>query len=156
MGFIERLSADLICARGALRALHMTTHIARNPARTFPKAVDELADRHGDAPALPSDRERFSYRDLAERSNRYARWALAQGLVKGDTICLLMPNRPEYMATWLGLTRVGGGVALLNTNLAGRLLAHCIDIVAPKHMIVAAELVDACETALPHLAGRPQ
>ena len=52
--------------------------------------------------------------------NRYARWALEQGLGKGDVVCLLMPNRPEYMAIWLGITRVGGVVALLNTNLAGR------------------------------------
>ena len=28
-----------------------------------------------------------------------------------------MPNRPEYLAIWLGITRVGGVVALLNTNL---------------------------------------
>src|SRR5689334_8735739 len=153
MGFIERLSADLICARGALRALHMTTHIARNPARTFPKVVDELADRYGDAPALLSDRERFSYRDLAERSNRYARWALAQGLVKGDTICLLMPNRPEFLALWLGVTRVGGVVALLNTNLTGTALAHCINVVNPKLIIVGAELTASLESAQPQLTG---
>ena len=38
---------------------------------------------------------------------RYARWALEQGLAKGETVCLMMPNRPEYMAIWLGLTSVG-------------------------------------------------
>src|SRR6185295_8996778 len=153
MGMIERLSADLICARGALRTLRMTTHIARDPTRTFPKVVDELADRHGDAPALLSDRERFSYRDLAERSNRYARWALAQDLAKGDTVCLLMPNRPEFLALWLGVTRVGGVVALLNTNLTGPALAHCINVVTPKHIIVAAELLEALLTATPHITG---
>src|SRR5262250_3636402 len=153
MGFIERLSADLICARGALRALRMTTHIARNPTRTFPHVVDELAARHGDAPALLSDRERFSYRDLAERSNRYARWALAQGLVKGDTVCLLMPNRPEFLALWLGVTRVGGVVALINTNLAGPALAYCINVVTPKHIIVAAELLGALQSARTSLTG---
>jgi fatty-acyl-CoA synthase len=153
MKLIERLSADLICARGALRALRMTTHIARNPTRTFPNVVDELADRYGDAPALLSDRERFSYRELAERSNRYARWALAQDLNKGDTVCLLMQNRPEFLALWLGVTRVGGVVALLNTNLTGHALAHCINAVTPKHIIVAAELLAAIETARPHLTG---
>jgi fatty-acyl-CoA synthase len=153
MGMIERLSADLVCARGALRTLGMTTHIARNPTRVFPRVVDELAARHGDAPALLSDRERFSYRELAERSNRYARWALAQGLAKGDTVCLLMPNRPEFLALWLGITRVGGVVALLNTNLTGHALAHCINVVTPKHIIVAAELLAPLETARPHLTG---
>src|SRR5262245_14692130 len=153
MGLIERLSADLTCARGAVRTLRMTTDIARNPTRTFPRVVDELAARHGDAPALLSDRERFSYRELAERSNRYARWALAQGLVKGDTVCLLMPNRPEFLALWLGITRVGGVVALLNTNLTGPALAYCINVVTPKHIIVAADLLPSLETARPHLTG---
>ena len=51
----------------------------------------------------------------------------------------MMPNRPEYMAIWLGLSSVGVVVALINTQLRGPSLAHCIDIVAPKHVIVAAE-----------------
>src|SRR5882672_7161708 len=153
MGFIERLSADLICARGALRTLRMTTHIARNPTRTFPKVVDELADRYGDAPALLSGRERLTYRELAARSNRYARWALAQGVRKGDTVCLLMSGRPEFLALWIGITRVGGVVALLNTHLAGRALAHCVNVVGPKHIIVEAELLPALETARTDIAA---
>jgi fatty-acyl-CoA synthase len=152
MGFIERLQGDVIALKGALRTLKMTTPIAKNPARVFPAVVEELADKFGDAPALLSDRERLSYRELARRSNRYARWALAQGLAKGDTICLLMPNRPEFMAIWLGVTRVGGVVSLLNTNLAGAALAHCINVVEPKHVIVAAELAAGFATARPQLA----
>ena len=58
-----------------------------------------------------------------------------------------MPNRPEYMAAWLGITSAGGVAALINTNLVGTALAHCIDIVAPKHVIVAAELADGFATA---------
>ena len=58
-----------------------------------------------------------------------------------------MPNRPEYMAIWLGITRVGGVVALLNTNLTGPSLAHCINIVAPRHLIVARELMDPLTAA---------
>jgi fatty-acyl-CoA synthase len=63
------------------------------------------------------------------------------------------PNRPEFLALWLGVTRVGGVVALLNTNLTGHALAHCINVVTPKHIIVAAELLAALETARPHLTG---
>ena len=134
MGFIERLKADLITLGGALRALRYTTHIAKNPTRVFPQLIEELAEKYGDAPALLSDRENLSYRELGARSNRYARWALAQGIAKGDTVCLLMPNRPEFLAIWIGITRVGGVVALLNTNLIGMALAHCINVVdAPAH-----------------------
>src|SRR5712692_1224147 len=123
-------------ARGWLRALELTAPIANCPTRILPTLIDELAKTRGDAPALLSDRESLSYRALADRSNRYARWALRQGLAKGDVVALLMPNRPEYMAIWLGITRAGGIVALINTNLSGPSLAHCINIVAPRHLIV--------------------
>ena len=146
MGFVQNIKDDVTFLRGALRALNLTTPIAKNPTRVFPLVVEELAAKFGDSPALVSDRENLSYRALADRSNRYARWALAQNLAKGDTVCLLMPNRPEYMAIWIGLTRVGGVVALLNTNLVGPSLAHCVDLVDPKLIIVASELA-------PTLAG---
>ena len=152
MGLIERLRGDVITLKGALRTLKATTPIAKNPNRVFPDVIDDLAEKFGDAPALLSDRERLSYRALAERANRYARFALAQGLAKGDAICLMMPNRPEFMAIWLGFTRAGGVVALVNTNLAGAALAHCINVVAPKHVVVAAELAGAFASARPHLA----
>ena len=125
MGFIDRLAADVTCLKGAIRTLKATTPIAKHPTRIFPAVVEELAEKYGDAPALLSERERMSYRELAQRSNRYARWALAQGLGKGDTVCLLMPNRPEFMALWLGVTRIGGVVALVNTHLSGPALAYC-------------------------------
>src|SRR5258708_10165468 len=101
MGWMARRASDLACLRGALRTLRMTTPIAKHPTRVFPLIVDELAERYGDAPALLSDRESFSYRQLAARANQYARWTLQQGIQKGDTVCLMMPNRPEYMALWL-------------------------------------------------------
>src|SRR5436309_1927940 len=57
-------------------------------------------------------------------------------------------GRPEYLAAWLGITRVGGVVALLNANLTGPSLAHGIGLVAPRHVIAAAELVAPVTTAL--------
>jgi fatty-acyl-CoA synthase len=141
-------------AKAWLRALAATAAIAAHPGRTLPALIEELGVTFGDAPALLSERESFSYRELAARANRYARWALELGVAKGDTVCLLMPNRPEYLAVWLGVTRIGGVVALLNTSLAGAALAHCINIVAPKHVIVAAELIGAVVTARPRLTDQ--
>jgi fatty-acyl-CoA synthase len=155
MEFLDRLKDDAAFITGILRALKMTTHIAKNPKRLFPDVIDELAERFGDRPALLSERERLSYRLLAERSNRYARWAIGQRVGRGDVVCLLMPNRPEYMAIWLGITRAGGVAALLNTHLVGRSLAHCIDIVAAKHVIVAAELTEAFAATQPLLKSSP-
>jgi fatty-acyl-CoA synthase len=107
--------------------------------------MDELADRYDAAPALVSKEQSLSYRELSELSNRIARWALMQGIGAGDVVCLLMSNCPQYLATWLGLTRIGAVVSLLNTNLTGAVLAHSINIVSPRLIIVGADLAEALE-----------
>jgi fatty-acyl-CoA synthase len=142
--------------RDWLRALEATAPIAGNPQRILPRVIEELAREHGDAPALLSAHETLTYRALADRANRYARWALAQDLAKGEAVGLIMPNRPEYLAIWLGITSVGGVMSLINTNLRGDALAHCLDIAAPKHIIVAAELCDDVHDAVAAIASRPK
>jgi fatty-acyl-CoA synthase len=156
MRFFERVRADIASLRGFSRALSAVRPIARTLTGTFPALIDKLAARHGDRPALLSERESFTYRGLADRMNRYARWALTHGVEKGDVVCLLMPNRPDYVAIWLGITRVGGVAALVNTNLVGQSLAACIDSVAPKHVIAAGELSAQIVGAEPYLKTKPR
>jgi fatty-acyl-CoA synthase len=129
----------------------MTAPIAREPLHTLPIVIEQLAERFTNQPALASPEATLSYADLAAYCARYARWAVAQGLRKGDTVGLMMPNCAHYMAIWLGLTRAGVSVALLNTQLRGEVLAHCIRIVAPKSMIVGAQFCDAVPAARAHL-----
>jgi len=143
-------------AKTWLRALEMTSPIVTNPTRILPVAIAEIARRHGGAPALISAEESFSYRSLIERSNQYARWALTNGIAKGDVVGLLMTNRPEYVAIWLGISLVGGVVALLNTNLTGDPLAHCINVVNPKHVIVEIQFAQAIESTLSAVRCIPQ
>ena len=142
-------------ARAWLRALELTATIAERPSRILPAVIDELAARDGEAPALLAERERLTFGALVAQSNRYARWALERGLAPGESVGLLMSNRPEYLAIWLGLTRVGVVVALLNTHLAGASLAHAIDVVTPRHVIVGAELLATLRGALPEVSVAP-
>ena len=139
-----------------LRALERTARLDKAPTRTLPVVIDELAEKFGDAPALLSDRERFSFRELAERSRRYARWAMDQGLTGGDVVALLMPNRPEYMAIWLGLSRLGVTTALINTQLRGASLAHCLNVAKAHHIIVDATLMGGLAEIAQTLEGAPR
>jgi fatty-acyl-CoA synthase len=133
------------------RALELTAPIGPDPNATFPLLIDRLAATFGSAPALMSERQTFSYRELAARAEHYTRWALAQGLAPGEVVCLMMPNCPEYLAIWLGFTKVGGVVALINTNLTGDALRHAIAIVAPRFVVVAAEFADAVAAIAPQI-----
>ncbi|HTV14866.1 MAG TPA: long-chain-acyl-CoA synthetase [Acidobacteriaceae bacterium] len=142
-------------AKDWLRALQLTASIPANPRRLLSTAIAEISERVGDSPALLSDEQSLSYMELISRSNQYARWSQRHGLRKGDVVALLMTNRPEYFALWLGLTSVGCVVALLNTNLVGDSLAHCIGVVDPKHLIVDADLADTLDGALSGLEAVP-
>jgi fatty-acyl-CoA synthase len=132
--------ADVKFAREAwIRALERTASIDRLGA-TLPVLIGRLALEFEAAPALVSAEATLSYRELAIRCNQYARWGLAQGLKAGDTVGLMMPNCAEYMAIWLGLTRIGAVVGLINNNLAGDALVHSINIVAPRAVIVGSDV----------------
>src|SRR5450432_1892829 len=122
-----------------IRALERTAAIDQLGI-TLPGLIDSLAHRFGAAPALVSTEATLSYRELAIRCNQYSRWGLAQGLNAGDTVCLMMANCAESMAIWLGLTRIGVVVALINNNLAGDGLTHSINIVVPRVVIVGGDV----------------
>ena len=135
-----------------IRALELTAPIGRDPRLTLPVLIGKLAARFGDAPALLSRDESVSYRALGAVCNRYARWGLARGLKSGEVVCLLMANCPDYMAIWLGLSGIGVTVALINTNLTGELLAHSLNLVAPRCVIVGPSLCAAVSDVRGRLA----
>jgi fatty-acyl-CoA synthase len=122
-----------------IRALERTAS-AERLGLTLPVLLGRLAQQFDAAPALVSNEATLSYRDLAHRSRQYARWGIDQRLKAGDVVSLMMPNCAEYMAIWLGLSRIGAIAALINTNLAAEALVHSINIGAPRAVIVGNEL----------------
>lgn len=131
-----------------LRALQRTASIETHPNRILPLLFEECVAQHGASLAVLDDQEKLSFEELASRGNRWARWALSLDLQKGDIVALLMGNCADYAAIWLGLTRVGVVVALLNTSLPPTALAHSLLVAKAKHVIASAEfsetLRDAC------------
>ena len=117
------------------RALQATAGIAEDQTVLL---ADLVCARKRDAPALLGDAEPMTYGALADRIAQVARWALAQALAPGDRVGLLLETGPDYLAIWLGLSQVGVITALINTQLAGPALAHCVGIARPKAMIVGA------------------
>lgn len=152
-GVIEQLKATRASSASKiwLKAIELTARIEMLPGRLFADVVDDWARRQPDRAALVTDAATLDYEGLSKRINRYARWARSVGVAKGDTVALMMPNGIDYVAAWLGISRVGGVVALLNTKLVGQSLAHCIDVAKPSHVIAACELMQTFESAAPYL-----
>lgn len=121
-------------------------NLKQSSGSVLPGLIDELAGTYSTKPALiylgTSYTFTYSFSTLAAFVNQYARWGIAQGLSKGDTVSLLAYNSPDYVAIWLGLTRIGCKVALLNINLKGGALKHCIEAVNSTAMIVDGLAID--------------
>jgi fatty-acyl-CoA synthase len=133
-----------------VRALQLTTKAAD---RVLPDLIEQFATTYGDSLALIGD-SIFSYRQLSHVVQNHARWAIKTGIA-GQPVALLMHNCAEYVAIWLGLTRVGCRVALLNTNLRRDSLCHCIRAVDAKYLIGSPDLTwtlaDAIEVLQPEV-----
>ena len=154
MKLLERASSEWAFVRGLVGVLRRTMPIGKRPNHTMGDLADELAERYGDRIAIETERETVSYKAWNARANRYARWALGRKLGRGEVVGLMMPNCAEYLSVWVGIAKAGAATALVNTNLSGATLAHALEIVAARVVIVDARLLSQLETALPHL-GRP-
>ncbi len=142
---------DAKFARDAwLRALAKTAKIGER-GTTLPELIERLAAQFAAAPALVSTEASMSYGQLGIRCNQYSRWGIGRGLKSGDAVALLMSNCAEYLAVWLGLSRIGVVVALVNSQLAGEVLAHSIEIAGPRYLIVGADLAPRAAAIRPRL-----
>ena len=63
-----------------------------------------------------------------------------QGFKHGDIISIFVENRPEFVALWLGLSRIGVTCSLINFNLRGDALIHCINVSECKAVIFSDQL----------------
>ncbi len=155
MSLLDRIVHDARSTGELLRVLYGLRRLRPDGELTLADLVDEHVARAPDHPALVCDERTLSWGEMDAAANRVAHWARHQGLGRGDVVALLMENRPEYVVTWLGLARIGAVTALLNTNLVGERLAHCMREADARHLVLGTELADACASALPYLEEPP-
>jgi len=112
-------------------------------ADCFGAQVQRNAESYGDRVAILCEDRELTWSEFNALANRYANTFAAQGLGRGDTASVIMENRVEFLATIVGLNKIGVTGALINTNLRGRQLQHCITVTRSKKCIFGEELGDA-------------
>jgi fatty-acyl-CoA synthase len=147
-----RIGREIRFASGMARTLYAVRKIAPTSDVLVCDDFEDAVDRFADHTALLFEGERFTYRQLDALANRFAAWGLAQGLKHGDTVALLMPNRPEYVPAWMGLAKTGVATALINNNLTGAALTHCLSISGARHVITDSESLAALDSIRAGLA----
>jgi len=89
--------------------------------------------------------ESITFQEAEDLVNKIANIFYAAGLRKGDAVALVMENRIEYVPIWIGLSKIGVVGSLINFNLRGDSLKHCITVSKCKAVIFSGELSHAIE-----------
>jgi fatty-acyl-CoA synthase len=115
--------------RTKLKQVESLLEVALQNAKTAPHDL-----------ALEMQDDHLTWSELAATTSRVAHVLAAAGVRQGDVVGLLAENSPFYVASVLGMTRVGATAALINTNLRGRPLSHAIEVSKAKVVLVSREL----------------
>jgi carnitine-CoA ligase len=81
---------------------------------------------HPDATWLRWKEEEVPWRDVLSNTQRVANGLLELGVRPGERVAILMPNRPEFLWTHLGITFVGAHSVPVNISQRGAALAHVL------------------------------
>ena len=86
---------------------------------SFGKILEDKCRANAGKVALMTPREPITYDQLDNRVNRVGNALEGLGVSKGDKVCLMLPNIPEFLYTWWGNAKLGGVTVPLNTALKG-------------------------------------
>ncbi|MEG2313033.1 long-chain-acyl-CoA synthetase, partial [Brevundimonas sp.] len=128
MGMVANIKQEIRFVGGLLRLLKRIKPITLDSDVLICDDIEEAVDKYPDNIAFEDETRKLTYREFEALANRYANWAAGRNLKRGDTIALMMHNRVEYVAAWFGFAKVGVATALINNNLTGPALAHCLNI----------------------------
>jgi fatty-acyl-CoA synthase len=145
MRFQARLQREYRYLRGLLRTLGRVKSIAADSPNLICDDLEAAVDRWRERQAITFNDHTVTYGEMDAIANRYAHWAQEHGLRRGHTVALFVPNRLEYLSIWYGLSKVGVATALINNNLFGAQLRHCLNVSGAVHVIADAETTPVFE-----------
>lgn len=78
----------------------------------------------------------WTYGQIYLEITRVGNWLMTElSIGRGDVVPLDGTNNPEFLLMWLGLEGIGATPAFINSNLADRPLAHCVELCRGSHLL---------------------
>lgn len=151
MTFLSAIKREFTYLQNVTRVLKAIKNVDPQANNLVPDDLERLVDKHKDNIAFLDETKTLTYKEFDGYANRVAAWAIAQGCKPGDTVAVFLQNRVEYVAIWFGLSKVGIIPALLNFQLAGPALAHCLNISNAKLLILDHDMKAAWNAAKPDI-----
>ena len=83
----------------------------------IPGILRDKVCSNGDSLFLRFRDQSISFGQMDERSNRAANLFREIGVRRGDKVCLMVSNRPEFVELWFGLAKLGAAMVPLDISL---------------------------------------
>lgn len=88
------------------------------------------------------EKKRFTYKEIDELTNKVAKVFLKFGITKGDRVCILLENSPEFIITYFGIAKAGGVAVPLNTYLKEEEIQYIISNAEAKILVTSSKFTD--------------
>ncbi len=88
----------------------------------------------------------LTYRELDALVNSFANALLDLGIGKGQTVCLFMTNRPEFVISWFAIARIGAVASPMNPAYKEREVAYQLSNSEAVAILVQQELLPLVQT----------
>ena len=115
--------------------------------------LDAPASRHPQKIAVAGAPHRATYAELVSLANRVGNALREQGVSRGDRVLIVLPDSPEFIASFFGAAKIGAVAVPLNPFARSADYIHYIENGEPCAAIVHSE---ALEAFLPASSERPQ
>ena len=83
----------------------------------------------------------LTFGDLEHRSNRLAQILHDRGIVRGDRLAFLLPNRAEFIELWIACVKLGVMAVPINVLYQSREIAHIVSDSQPTAVVTTLERV---------------
>jgi carnitine-CoA ligase len=109
---------------------------------TFGKIVEHRAEIKPYARFVRFEDKDLTYDQFHRSGNKVVNFIASLGLSKGQTCAVMLPNSPEFLATWLGLSRLGVIEVPINTAFRGDLLTYILNKAECQALVVSSQWVE--------------
>ncbi len=110
------------------------------PEAPYDTLLREAAERSPDRPAIVYHDLIYTYREVVSMVNSIANGFRDLGLRKGDRVCLLLMNRPEYTISFMAAATIGVVVSPMNPSYKEREIAYQLANSEASAIVVQQEL----------------
>jgi len=122
--------------------------------RVVHRVLERQAEKYGDRTFIYFNDKELSYRDFDEASNRVAFGLQRMGVAKGDKVAIMMPNCPEFLFLWFGISKIGAVEVPINLAHRGDVLTYMLDQSDSCLMVLHRDYLDriqAIQESLPKI-----